>query len=136
MEKHDIRNRDDIAFLIRNFYEKVKPNEKIGYIFNDVAKVDWEHHLPIMYDFWDNVLFQTGTYARNAIGVHKQLNQLTPLNRDHFAEWLDLWKETVDELFSGNNAELIKQRATSIATVMQISILQNGISRKDQMKNP
>ena len=130
MEKQDIRNRDDIAFLVRSFYEKVKQNEKIGYIFNDVAKVDWEHHLPIMYDFWENVLFQTGTYARNAIAVHKQLHRLTPLNRDHFEEWLQLWKETVDELFAGDNAELVKQRATSIATVMQISILQGGISKK------
>ena len=136
MAKLDILNREDIALLIRSFYEKVKRNEKIGYIFNDVAKVDWEHHLPIMYDFWENVLFQTGTYSRNAIGVHKQLNQLTPLNREHFSEWLMLWKETVDELYSGSNAELIKQRATSIATVMQISILQEGISRKDQLKNP
>jgi hemoglobin len=127
--KQDIRNRHDIELLIRSFYEKVKSNEKIGYIFNDVAKVDWEHHLPIMYDFWENVLFQTGTYSRNAIAVHKQLNQLTPLNREHFNEWLTLWKETVDELFVGDNAELIKQRATSIATVMQISILQGGISK-------
>ena len=129
MEKHDIRNREDIAFLIRSFYEKVKPSEKIGYIFNDVAKVDWEHHLPIMYDFWENVLFHTGSYSRNAIGVHKNLHRLTPLNRDHFAEWLQLWNKTVDELFIGENAELIKQRASSIATVMQISILQDGISR-------
>ena len=125
----DILNRDDIALLVNSFYEKVKRNERIGYIFSDVAKVDWEHHLPIMYDFWENVLFHTGTYARNAIAVHKNLNQLTALNRDHFAEWLMLWKETVDELFDGPNAELIKQRATSIATVMQISIFQGGISR-------
>jgi hemoglobin len=136
MEKQDIRNRDDIAFLIRSFYEKVKRNENIGYIFNDVAKINWEHHLPIMYDFWENVVFQTGSYGRNTIGVHKNLHQLTPLTREHFSVWLSLWKETVDELFSGANAELIKQRATSIATVMQISILQEGISRQDQMKNP
>jgi hemoglobin len=126
--KKDIGNRDDIAVLINHFYEKVRGNEQIGYIFNDIAKVNWEHHLPIMYDFWENVLFHTGTYARNAIGIHKNLNQLTPLRKEHFAEWLRLWRETVDELFEGSNAEIIKQRAASIATVMQISIFQGGIS--------
>ncbi len=136
MTKEDIRNREDIALLVRSFYEKVKRNQRIGYIFNDVAKVDWDHHLPIMYDFWENVLFHTGTYSRNAIGIHKDLNRLTPLNSEHFAEWLQLWKGTVDELFSGSNAEVIKQRATSIATVMQISIFQSGISRTDQMNKP
>lgn len=127
--KRDIQDRNDVANLVNRFYEKVRNNETIGYIFNDVAKVNWEHHLPIMYDFWDNVLFQTGSYARNAIGVHKQLNELTPLHREHFQEWLRLWKENVDELFEGPNAELAKQRATSIATIMQISILQGGIGK-------
>src|SRR5436853_5764739 len=117
MKKNDIENRNDIISLINRFYEKIRLNEKIGYIFNDVAKVDWEHHLPIMYDFWENVVFHTGTYARNAIGVHKNLNQLTPLKKEHFAEWLKLWTETVDELFTGLNAEQIKQRANSIATI-------------------
>ena len=129
MTKDDIRGRDDVAQLINRFYERVRANEVIGYIFNDVAKVDWEHHLPIMYDFWENVLFQNGSYARNAIGVHKQLNQLTPLKKEHFEEWLRLWKQTVGELFEGPNAELVKQRAQSIATIMQISILQGGISK-------
>jgi hemoglobin len=128
MKKNDIENRNDIISLVNRFYEKIRSNEKIGYIFNDVAKVDWEHHLPIMYDFWENVVFHTGTYARNAIGVHKNLNKLTPLIKEHFAEWLKLWRETVDELFTGLNAEQIKQRANSIATIMQISILQGGIS--------
>jgi hemoglobin len=132
MDKADISSRDDIASLVRSFYEKVKKNEKIGYIFNDVAKIDWEHHLPIMYDFWENVVFSTGNYKRNAIAAHKKLNQLEPLNKDHFAEWLRLWTATVDELFSGDNAELIKQRATSIATVMQISIFQGGISTREK----
>ena len=130
MMKSDIQDRNDVIILVNRFYESVKKNEIIGYIFNDVAKVDWEHHLPIMYDFWDNVLFQTGSYNRNTIGAHKQLNQLIPLQREHFNEWLKLWKENVDELFDGPNGELAKQRATSIATIMQISILQGGISKK------
>ena len=33
-----------------------------------------------------------------------------------------LFNETVDELFEGENAELIKQSAKSISTVMQIKM--------------
>ena len=45
--KKDIENRGDIILLINTFYEKVKRDEVIGYIFNDVAKVNWEKHLPV-----------------------------------------------------------------------------------------
>ena len=127
--KKDIIDRGDIALLVKSFYDHVRRNQQIGYIFNDVAKVDWEKHLPIMFDFWENVLFHTGSYSRNPISVHKDLNVVTPLKREHFAEWLRLWHGTVDELYDGPNAEKIKQRASSIATVMQVNILDGGISR-------
>ncbi len=121
--KKDIENREDIVVLINTFYEKVKKDEVIGYIFNDVAKVNWEKHLPVMYDFWENVIFFTGSYMGNPMTVHKLLNKKTPLNTDHFQEWIKLFSKTVDELFEGDKAELTKQRAVSIATVMQIKIL-------------
>jgi len=41
---------------------------------------------------------------------------------EHFQRWIHLFTETVDELFEGNTSELAKQRATSIATVMQIKM--------------
>lgn len=45
------------------------------------------------------------------------------MSKVHFDQWVKLFTKTVNELFEGDNAELIKQRATSIATVMQIKIL-------------
>ncbi|HEY0679214.1 MAG TPA: group III truncated hemoglobin [Chitinophagaceae bacterium] len=125
MKKNDIENKQDIVLLINSFYNRVRANEIIGYIFNDIAKVDWEHHLPVMYDFWESVLFHTGPYAGNPMIVHKKLHQRHPLNPAHFAEWLKLFNATVDDLFEGLNAELIKQRAASIAMVMQLKIRQD-----------
>jgi len=121
--KKDIANRDDIILLINTFYEKVKKDQVIGYIFNDVAKVNWEKHMPVMYDFWENVIFFTGAYTGNPMTAHKQLHQKTPLNAEHFQEWIKLFTQTVDGLFEGDKAELTKQRAISIATVMQIKIV-------------
>lgn len=121
--KKDIESKADIPLLINTFYGKVRNNGVIGHIFNDVAKLDWEHHLPVMYDFWESVLFHTGPYARNPMTVHKALHERYPLSADHFKEWLRLFRETVDELYEGLNADIIKQRAASIATVMQLKIL-------------
>lgn len=126
--KKDIANRDDIILLINSFYEKVKKDQVIGYIFNDVAKVNWKKHLPVMYDFWENVIFFTGAYTGNPMTAHKQLHQKTPLNAEHFQEWIKLFTQTVDELFEGDKAELTKQRAISIATVMQLKIVHGNES--------
>ena len=122
--KKDLINRKDIELLITAFYEKVKQDATIGYIFNDVVKVNWEKHLPVMFDFWENALFYTGTYSRDNINIHRNLRYVTPLKKEHFEQWNKLFLETVDELFEGENAELAKQRAISISTVMQIKIIQ------------
>jgi hemoglobin len=120
--KHDIKDREDIKLLIDAFYTKVRADDTIGYLFNEVAKVDWEHHLPRMYDFWENILFQTGGFKGNPMAAHVLLHQKSPLNAAHFQRWLQLFLTTVDELFKGDRTELIKQRARSIATMMQIKV--------------
>ena len=75
-----------------------------------------------MYDFWENILFQTGGFKGNPMAAHVLLHQKSPLLAAHFKQWLHLFKTTVDELFEGHNTELIKQRALSIATMMQIKV--------------
>ena len=124
--KKDIENRADIETLVRAFYEKVKADDTIGYIFNDSAKVNWEKHFPVMFDFWENVLFYTGAYGGNPLVIHQHINRVVPLKAAHFNQWNKLFTQTVDELFEGNNALLAKQRALSISTVMQIKILKEN----------
>lgn len=121
--KKDIANRADIELLVRSFYEKVVADDTIGFIFNDIAKVNWEKHLPVMFNFWENVLFYTGSYEGNPMTVHEHINRVVPLKQEHFNRWYQLFEQTVDDLFQGNTAMLAKQRAFSISTVMQIKIL-------------
>jgi len=47
---------------------------------------------------------------------------MVKLKAEHFDRWLLLFKSTVDENFDGEKAELAKQRAMSIATIMQLNI--------------
>ncbi len=122
--KRDIESREDIELLVNEFYKKVISDPVIGTIFTDIVKVNWTRHLPVMYDFWENTLFYTGNYIGNPMETHSRLNRLIPLKASYFKQWTDLFNTTVDELFSGGKAELAKQRALSISTVMQIKILE------------
>jgi hemoglobin len=122
IEKHDIENRSDIAKLINTFYDKVKTDEVIGFIFNDIAKVNWEKHLPVMYGFWENIIFFKNTYSGNPMLVHLHLNEIIKLREEHFERWLQLFTNTVDELFEGKKAALAKEKAISIATIMKTKI--------------
>jgi hemoglobin len=118
----DIENRNDIEQLINAFYDKVRKDELIGFIFNDVAKVNWQKHLPVMYDFWENLIFYTNNYSGNPMIVHMHLSQRTLLTKEHFDRWLKLFTGTVDELFQGVKATTIKEKAQSIAAIMQVKI--------------
>jgi hemoglobin len=120
----DIESRENLLLLMQEFYKKLLADESISYFFTDVAKINLEHHLPVLVDFWDSILFQSGTYQKNAMQLHMALHHKSPLTKHHFETWLRYFKETVDELFTGDNAFIIKERATSIATVMQIKTIQ------------
>ncbi|MBL7703625.1 MAG: group III truncated hemoglobin [Ferruginibacter sp.] len=121
--KNDINSRKDIESLVDLFYSKVKKDGQIGFIFSDIARVNWEKHLPIMYSFFENMLFYTGSYTGNPMELHKHINRLFPLTEAHFKQWNLLFCTAVDELFEGKTADLVKQRAKSISTVMQIKII-------------
>jgi hemoglobin len=113
--KPDIQTRDDIERLVRAFYGRAMTDEIIGFIFTDVAKLDLEAHVPRITAFWETVLLGAKTYSGGAFGVHSDLHAKVPLQRGHFARWLGLWEETVDELFEGPVATAAKQHAVRVA---------------------
>ncbi|MGC8749978.1 group III truncated hemoglobin [Hydrotalea sp.] len=121
--KNDITNRDDLLALMEAFYAKALKDELIQHFFNEVAHLNLKTHLPIIVNFWESVLFETATYKGNAMAVHQHLHQLSPFKQVHFNRWVSLFQQTVDELFAGENAEKIKQRAQSIATIMALKTI-------------
>lgn len=122
----DITDKKDIQLLIDSFYQKVREDDVIGYIFNEVAKVDWEHHLPIMYGFWEMVLFGSGNYKGDPMTKHIQLDKRTQLDPHHFERWRKLFHETIDTHFQGSKADEAKQRSAHIASLMQFRIEQTN----------
>jgi len=81
--------------------------------------VDWDHHIPIITDFWETILLDNPVYKNNAMAVHYALSRKVALQEEHFNRWLQLFSETMDELYKGKTAELAKTRAKSIAGLMQ-----------------
>ncbi len=114
----DIETRADIILLVDAFYAKVKSNSVLGYIFTDVAALDFDTHLPKMYDFWCSMLLGEQSYSGNPMTPHIVLSQKVKLSSDHFDEWLLLFNQTVGALFEGDKATEAKYRAKNIAGLM------------------
>lgn len=110
MERKALSTREDIQTLVDSFYAKVRVDELIGPVFNDVAKVNWIEHLPKLYDFWNDLLLGSDLYHGRPFPPHTVLG----LEIQHFERWLQLFTATVDEHFTGLKALEAKQRALRI----------------------
>lgn len=119
LHKTDIIAEGDISNLVHTFYTKVRKDDFLAPVFNEIIKEDeWEHHLGIMCDFWSTMLLYSRKYLKDPMTKHLVL----PLTQKHFERWLALFTETVDELFVGKVANDAKIRANNIARIMQAVI--------------
>lgn len=118
----DIQNKNDIEQLMQLFYDQLLVDEVLGTIFTDIAKIDLNHHLPILVNFWDAVLFETGGYSNNAVGKHVELNRKVPLTDLHFDRWMHIFETTIDQNFQGKIAEKAKEKAKLMRMLMQYKI--------------
>lgn len=115
----DITTKKDIVLLVNTFYQKVQKDELIGPIFQDVAQINWDKHLPIMYSFWESLLFNNSAYKGNAMRPHIAINEKIPFKNEYFDRWLSIFNITIDELFEGELAHTAKTKALSIATMIK-----------------
>jgi hemoglobin len=100
----------DVELLVRRFYQAVIPDPLLGPIFH-AMNVDWSMHIPKLVDFWAGRLLGLPGYKGNPVGAHQPVLDRCPFGAPELARWLELWEETVDELFCGEVADLAKQRA-------------------------
>lgn len=116
--KKDIATEEDVKLLVDSFYERVNKDNMLSPIFNDFAKINWEHHMPQMYAFWGSLLLGTANYKGRPFPKHMPL----PIDTTHFERWLTLFITTVDTLFEGPVAEDAKWRAFNIAGTFQYKL--------------
>lgn len=116
--KKDLTTLADIQVMVDAFYDQVNQDDLLAPVFNDVAQVNWAKHLPLMYSFWNRVLFAEGDYRGKPFPKHLPL----PINEAHFERWVALFDANMDALFEGPIADDAKLRARSIAHVFQAKL--------------
>ena len=126
MQVKEIETRTDVSLLVRSFYAKVRVDAVLGPIFNGII-TDWESHLVLLTDFWETQLFLKRKYHGNPILAHNKVDSkmnhtITP---EHFGLWLNLWYQTIDELFNGDNAFVAKNRARQMNTMLYMKMFEN-----------
>lgn len=120
--KKDIESRTDIEKLLWDFYEKAFKDELIGHFFTEVVPLNLDEHVPVIADFWESVLLEGRGYRKNVMEIHQDINKKAPMEKQHFDRWVKLFSESVDKFYQGPKAIMVKQRAVSIATMMNIKI--------------
>ncbi|WP_293885082.1 group III truncated hemoglobin [Sphingobacterium sp. UBA1498] len=116
--KQDIQTLDDIKLLVDEFYRIVRSDTTIGPIFQDRIQNNWAVHLEKMYTFWQTLLLDQHSYFGSPFPPHINL----PIEEKHFAQWLKLFEETVDDLFAGEKAQEAKWRAQKMAQMFQFKL--------------
>ena len=124
--RKEIEDRNDVFLLVHTFYEKIRSNEEIGPFFNKTIE-NWEEHLEKLTDFWETNLFAVRKYFGNPIDAHNEVDQKfnNGIDSSIFGLWLNLWFETLDELFVGENVEILKRRARKMSTFLMLNIVEN-----------
>lgn len=117
----EILTIEDITLLVDSFYAKVRADELLSNIFNNVIQDRWPEHLQKMYRFWQTVLLDEHTYYGSPFAPHAKLE----IEKKHFQRWLMLFHATVDDLFEGDRAEEAKLRSNKMAEMFQYKIEYN-----------
>jgi hemoglobin len=125
-----LETRAQLDLLLARFYERVRQDALIGPVFDQVAQVNWEEHLPKIGNFWEQLLFDGKSYRGRPFPPHVPLD----LEAKHFERWLSLFFLTVDELHSGFKAEELKSRAYNIGRTFYSNLL--ALRANGQVQGP
>ena len=103
--------------MVRRFYQDVAQDDLLGPIFNDVAAVDWNEHLPKLTAFWCRALLGMAGYEGNPYREHSLINDRHPFTQAHFDRWLELFHDTIELGWTGPNVDRALALAHNVAAV-------------------
>lgn len=112
-------DRAFIGRLVREFYARVRADERLGPIFAGVIGEDWEPHLEKMTDFWCSVILKTGAYDGRPVPAHLKLKQV---REEDFEIWLGIFRRTAADLCEPEVASVFVERAERIAASLKLAM--------------
>jgi hemoglobin len=113
----DIATANDVGVVVRRFYRAVIADPLLGPLFERFG-VDWPHHIPKLETYWQRVLLARSGAPVNTIAAHGPVQRSTPFDRAHIDRWLELWEETLDDLYTGPVVERAKARARQVGRAL------------------
>lgn len=114
--KHSKVDAANIHELVHSFYGRIRNDQELGPIFNDVIMDNWDRHLNTMVMFWTSVMLSSGLYKGSSMVKHVALKNVTPA---HFELWLGCFRVTSADLFEPDVAVEFVIRAERIAESFQ-----------------
>ncbi len=117
MTNPDLDSVDQIAAMVRHFYHDINTDELLGPVFNDIAQVDWNTHLPTLTAFWARALLDINGYQGNPFARHAEAHTKAPFTPAHFERWLALFEQTLDSGWAGPNTDRARTLAHNVARV-------------------
>lgn len=100
----DTITEENITTMVYTFYARIRRHETLGPVFNDRLEGRWKMHQENMIDFWSNVLLRTGRYFGNPLVKHRKVSAI---QRGHFDEWLELFRDTLEDIYTPEVVEQI-----------------------------
>ena len=126
MQKYDVICKEGIDCLMDIFYAKIRVDKSgVGDIFNNAVGTsdeEWNLHKRKIANFWQGMLLGEGDYAGAPLKAHLDL---PPFPREYFKIWLDLFGESLKQVFNDAVASEFLQRAQTIAQRFQFVLYEN-----------
>jgi hemoglobin len=108
----------NIRALVDAFYTRVDADALLGPIFARELSGRWDAHLAKMTLFWSSLVLGSKQYRGNVQEAHRPLADIEP---GHFARWLSLFLNTVEQRYEPAAAVLFMEPALRIAQSLQLS---------------
>lgn len=121
----EIENRDDVSKLVNTFYDKIRNDEVLGPIFEMHLEGRWAAHLEKLTDFWETNLFGIPKFSGNPQRAHAVVDKNLDhtVSQNHFSHWVEMWHQTIDELFEGRLADRAKMAAERMAQGLYLGVV-------------
>ena len=107
---------EEVTKLVHTFYAKARKDPSLGPIF-EAHVIDWDAHFVQMINFWSAQLRGTSRFRGAPMPKHIALPELTS---ELFERWLQLFRQTTEELGNPN----LQQHANAVASFIATRLWQ------------
>jgi hemoglobin len=107
----------NIKFFVNKFYAKVLKDEEVGPFFIELLGTNmenekWQEHIEVLCNFWASVTLGHKTYRGSPFAPHRNFQGL---KRETFYRWLELFFETLEEIYEHEITLVFKETGSIMA---------------------